>query len=367
VKRKVIYIKRLNKRKVLKSIFRLLTIPLALNIIIDILNIKEIIGDGWIKILGLDKGSGIYYLLNEYINLEKGKELFLWLVFIAAMVIIIIHAIFFFLENRQERLLIIEHNSLNQTRYRYDDEVKNEYDIKRLKFNQYETFNSNMPLEAMIIKSITETDLNVDKIKGFIAREYAIGYAGIANIPITFMLGFELGDENAKRFFHKYHGKGTNPELKDDKFHLLKAKTVRSSFELEVLQELIDPERESNIIIVVSLTQPIEKSDFSSIAGSNDYIYKYTSSDDIDYDVVDSETQIEQYADKILSDIAIIQKKKNVKQIRLCIAASGAFIFGLGTKFSKTQNIETVVYHFEKKQYPWGINVTKKTPVINLN
>ena len=118
MKRKVIYIKRLNKRKVLKSIFRLLTIPLALNIIIDILNIKEIIGDGWIKILGLDKGSGIYYLLNECINLEKGKELFLWLVFIAAMVIIIIHAIFFFLENRQERLLIIEHNSLNQTRYR---------------------------------------------------------------------------------------------------------------------------------------------------------------------------------------------------------------------------------------------------------
>ena len=54
MKRKVIYIKRLNKRKVLKSIFRLLTIPLALNIIIDILNIKEIIGDGWIKILGLD-------------------------------------------------------------------------------------------------------------------------------------------------------------------------------------------------------------------------------------------------------------------------------------------------------------------------
>lgn len=365
MKRKVIYIKKLNKRKVLKSVFRLLTIPLAFNIIIDILNIKGIIGDKWIKILGLDKESGIYYLLNECINLEKGKELFLWLVFAVAMVIIILHATFFFLENRQERLLIIEHNSLNQTYYRYDDEVKNEYNIKRLKFNQYETFNTNMSVEEMIIKSITETDLKVNKIKGYIAREYAIGYAGIANIPTTFMLGFELGDENVKRYFHKYHGKGTNPELRDDKFHMLKPKTIRSSFELEVIQESINPAQESNIIIVVSLTQPIEKSDFSSIAGPNDYIYKYTSSDDIDYDVVDSETQIEQYADKILSDIATIQKKKNVKQIRICIAASGAFIFGLGTKFSKTQNIETVVYHFEKKQYPWGINVTKKIPVIN--
>ena len=333
--------------------------------IIDILNINKIINDEWIHILGIDKENGLYYFLNIYLNLGDYKEIFLWFLLVFCVTVIIVQMIFFLLENRQERLLIIEHNSLNKTRYRYDDEVENDYNVKRLKIDQYETYNSNMALEEMIIKSITEIDLKVDKIRNYITKNYSIGYAGIANIPATFLLGFELGDENSKKYFHKYHGKKTNPELKDDKFHLLKKKTIRSSFERQILQESFDLKRDGNIVIIISLTQPIEETDILSIISDNDYIFKYVSSDDIDYDVIDSETQIEQYADKILSDIAIIQKKQNIKQIRICVAASGAFVFGLGTKFSKTQNIETIIYHFEKKRYPWGINVTNKVPIIN--
>ena len=56
--------------------------------------------------------------------------------------------------------------------------------------------------------------------------------------------------------------------------------------------------------------------------------------------------------------------KENITQIKICIAASSAFIFALGTKFSKTQNKETVIFHYEKDTYPWGINVYRKTPVI---
>lgn len=361
----MIYIKKINNRKIIKTALGLLTIPLALTVIIDILNIKEIIGDEWIHIFGIDKENGLYFLLNICTSGEQNNGIFLWFVFILAVLIIIVQAVFYFIENRQERLLIIEHNSLNQIRYIFDNEVEKEYNTKKIKFNQYETFNSNMMIEEMVIKSITETDLIANKIRSYIAKDYSIGYAGIANIPTTFLLGFELGDENTKKYFHKYHGKKTNPELKDDKFHLLKKKTIRSSFELDILQKATELDQDSNIIIIISLTQPIEISDILSIVGNNDYIYKYTSSDDIDYDVIDSETQIEQYADRILSDIAAIQKKQNIKQIRICVAASGAFIFGLGTKFSKTQNKETIVYHFEKNRYPWGINVTKKIPVIN--
>ena len=365
MKKKVIYIKKLNKRKITRSIFGLITIPSSLIIIIDILNIKELIDDRLIHIFGIDKGNGLYYLINNCIDLGKYKDVFLNTLLALCVIVIIVQIILFLLENRQEALLIVEHNSLNQMQYRYDEEVENDYNIKKLKFNQYKTFNSNMAVEAMINLSITEIDMKANIIRSYITKGYLIGYAGIANIPTTFLLGFELGDENSKKYFHKYHGKKTNSELKDDKFHLLKKKTVRSSFKLDILQESVDLKQDGNIVIIISLTQPIGEADFSSIISDNDYIYKYTCSDEIDYDVIDSESQIEQYTDKILSDIAVIQKKPNIKQIRICVAAPGAFVFGLGTKFSKTQNKEIIIYHFEKDQYPWGINVTKKVSVIN--
>lgn len=348
--------------KILLGIF---TIPASLIVIVDLLNIKELISEEWIKLLGIDKDSGHYYLFNEFINLGKFQSTFLWAVIFVCIAIIAVQIYFFWKNNRQERLLIVKHNSLNQTSFVINNEVKSEYITKPLKFNQYDTFNSSLPLEEMILRIINEVDLKANDIRKYISKDYTIGYAGIANIPATFMLGYELGDENIKKYFHKYHGKEIDSELYDDKFHLLDKKIIRSTFDKEVLQESTDPSQDGNIVILVSLTQPIKEPDYASIVGKNDFVYKYTSSDDTDYDIVDSENQIILYSNKILSDIAEIQKQKNIKEIRICVAASGAFIFGLGTKFSKTQNKRTIIYHYNRNNYPWGINVTDKVPVIN--
>ena len=361
----MVYIKKFNIIKALKAVFRLLTIPFACKIMIDILNIKKIISNKWIHVFGIDKKNGIYYFLNEFIDLGKFQDLFYWMLFAFCVLLIGIQIFFFCKNNRQERILVVMHNSLNETNFKFSGELQNEYIVKKLNFNQYVTFHSNLQISALINRTITEVDLKAEEIRKYIAKGYNVGYAGIANIPATFMLGYELGDENSKAYFHKYHGNRTDFNLKDDKFHKLRKKTVRGSFEKEVLQEPSDLSKSGNIVILISLTQPIEKSDFESIVGTNDYIYKYTSSDKIDYDVIDSENQIDEYADKILLDIAEIQKEQNIMQIRICVAASGAFIFGLGTKFSKTQNITTIIYHFDKNNYPWGINVTEKKAVIS--
>lgn len=60
--------------------------------------------------------------------------------------------------------------------------------------------------------------------------------------------------------------------------------------------------------------------------------------------------------------VAENQKNPNIVQIKICIAASSAFIFALGMKFSKTQNKENVIFHYEKDTYPWGVNVHKGKP-----
>lgn len=365
VRKKVTYIKKFNIRKALLGILSLTLIPIATVVIVVVLNIKTFIDDGLLYVMGIDKESGLYYLFDKYFDFGKYQEIFLWVIFVFCCILICLKILVYWKNNRHERILVLEHNSLNQISFKYDESIRENYIFKTRKFNQYSTFNMKIQLDEMIKQVIAEVDNETIKLKRYIEKDYLIGYAGIANIPATFMLGYEIGDENSKKFFHKYHGMRTDDKLKDNKFHLLGQKTIHSSFEYNILQEPKDDFLNANIVILISLTQPIEKDDYISLIGDNDYIYKYSSSDHIDYDIVDSDTQIEKYSKKILSDISEIQKQPKIKQIRLCIAASGVFVFGLGTQFSKTQNKETIIFHYEKSNYPWGINVTKKVPVIN--
>lgn len=364
MRKKVIYIKGFNLKKASGAVLSLLTIPASCKTMIEILHIKKLIGDKWIHVFGIDKKNGIYYILNCCINFGKYQNLFYFGLFFLCVLVIFIQIYVFCKNNFQEKLLVIMHNSLNETSFRFNNKIQNEYFVKKIKFNQYQTFHSNLQMSELINRTITEVDLKAEEIRRYISKGYKVGYAGIANIPATFMLGYELGDENSKIYFHKYHGRLTKSDFKDDKFYKLDKKEIRGSFEKEILQESTNNKELGNIVLLISLTQPIEETDYKSIVGSNDYVYKYKTSDRVDFDVIDSENQIDEYADQIVTDIAELQKRPNIRQIRICVAASGAFVFGLGTKFSKTQNKTTIIFHFEKDKYPWGINVTDKKSLI---
>lgn len=364
MRKKAVYIKRFNVRKAFKAVIGLLTIPLSCKAMIAMLNIKDIIGDKWIHVFGIDKENGLYYALNQCVKLGWIHNIIYVGAFFVCISVIGVQIFVFCRNNLQERLLVVMHNSLNQTNFRFGRELQNEYIVKKMCFNQYDTFHSTLPMTELINRTIAEVDLKAKEIKDYIAKGYQVGYAGIANIPATFMLGYELGDENSKIYFHKYHGSQTNINLKDDNFHKLGRKNVRGTFEKETLQESSDLTRPGNIVLLISLTQPIKEPDYTSIVGDNDYVFKYKTSDKIDYDVIDSENQIDEYADQIISDISALQKQSNINEIRICVAASGAFVFGLGTKFSKTQNKTTIIFHFQNSNYPWGINVTKKKALI---
>ena len=229
MRKKAIYIKRFNLRKASKAVVGLITIPLACKVLIDILNIKKIIGDKWIHAFGIDKKNGIYYILNKCIDLGNYQDLLYGIIVFLCISVIVVQIVLFCKNNLQEKVLIVLHNSLNQISFRFSGELQNEYIVKKICFNQYDTFQSNLPIREMINRAITEVDLKVSEIRQFIAQGYYIGYAGIANIPATFMLGYELGDENAKIYFHKFHGRQTSFNFEDDKFHRLTKKNVRGS------------------------------------------------------------------------------------------------------------------------------------------
>ena len=303
-----------------------------------------------------DEEHGCYFIINSIYN-GQGIKL-LRLVLIIDILFFIFLSLWLIKKNARRKLLIIEHSSLQKMNFSYNENELGNYADKRLLINQYETLNNeSISIKEKVSLAITEINSKIPEILNYVNKGYRIGYAGIANIPATFMLGYELGDENKKLLFHKRRDNSD-----DDNFHLLKDEPRQLTFISQATKN--EPTKIGKILLLIQLTQPIKEADFQDILEDNDYIIKYEIPQTVNYDVVDSSRQINDYTNRILSDIAEVQKNPNITQIKICVAASGAFIFALGTKFSKTQNKDTVIFHYQNDTYPWGINVTKKIPVV---
>ena len=314
----------------------------------------------FMPLLGYNDDTPWYYLFNE-IQKNKHGNIYLWRIAIIAGSMFVFSLLWLIRQNIGKKLLIVEHSSLQSMSFSYDKEELEEYAVKKIAINQHKTIsNSTLPLEVKVPLLITEICTVLPKINKYVEKHYQVGYAGIpvGNIPSVFMLGYELDDANKKLYFHK----NRNSQL-DDNFHILK--DVHSSIKLQVNKKENNEYDNGDLMVIIQLTQPIKNTDLAGVLGSNDYILKYEVPEQIDYDIIESAEQANKYAQQIVNDIAEIQKKSNISKIKICIAASSDFVFALGTKFSKTQNIDIVVYQFNKDKYSWGINVTRQTAVIN--
>lgn len=311
-------------------------------------------------LLGYKKGMWLYYVTSE-IHKSKHEKLYLYLLFATALVFFSISLVVLLRENMGKKLLIIEHSSIQKMNFSYDKAELEEYAVKKIEINQYNTINnSTLSLEAKVPLLITEIYNVLPQINNYVEKHYQVGYAGIpvGNVPSAFMLGYELDDANKKLYFHKNRSSNI-----DDNFHLLK--DAHSSIKLIVNKQENREYDIGDLMVIIQLTQPIKDNDLDGVLGNNDYILRYEVPEQIDYDIIETAEQANKYAQQIVSEIAKIQKRSNISKIKICIAASSDFIFALGTKFSKTQNIDIIVYQFDKGRYSWGINVSKGTAVIN--
>ena len=159
----MIYIKRFDFKKMFKAIFGVLSIPFSFIGIIEILHIKEIIDDIWIKLLGIDQETGLYYGLTILSDKSKHSDSLMWVLFLFFLFLIIGQIAYFLYENRRESILLIEHNSLNKMYFKINKECRNSYIIAPYKLNQYTTFNSNLPLKEKLNIAITELENHIEK------------------------------------------------------------------------------------------------------------------------------------------------------------------------------------------------------------
>ena len=362
VRKKVIYIKiRSYKIKWNKIISSILSIGVwfgSVKIFFMILYTLK----GWLPwlmpLIDYSEDSKYYYVVNGVSKLQHGNVL-LSIGLIVDMSVFVFITLLLLRQNASKKLLIIEHSSLQHLSFSYDKDELQDYAIDKLAINQYDTVsNDTLTLIEKISLLIDEIENSVIKINEYVKKDYQIGYAGIPvnNIPSAFLLGYELDDANKKLFFHK-----NRTSASDDNFHLLRDDSV--NIKLHPEKKKNNPEEKGKILLLIQLTQPINEADIQNILEDNDYILKYEVPHNVNYDIVNTAGQISEYTNQILADIADIQKSPNIAEIKICVAASSSFIFALGTKFSKTQNIDTVIYQFDKNRYSWGINVTKRKPI----
>jgi len=202
-----------------------------------------------------DEKTGEYLIINNIYNNGQGINL-LWFALILDIVFIILLVLWLLKKNAKRKLLIIEHSSLQKMNFTYNEKELEDYADKRLSINQCETLNNDsISTEEKISLIITEIKDKTPEILNYVDKGYQIGYAGIANIPATFMLGYELGDENKKLYFHK---RRDNPA--DDNFHLLKDEPRQLRFISKITEN--DLTKSGKLLLLIQLTQPIKEADF---------------------------------------------------------------------------------------------------------
>lgn len=353
------YIKKFDFKKLIKDLLGIISIPFLLYGITIVLTIKKVIGDDLIKILGIDIDKGPYYLLSDIIGNSRYGDVVLTILLILLIAFLLIVIIYYIVNNFHERLLMIEHNSLNQVNFKINKNDIDEYILKKYRINQYDIFhNKELLSEDRIISAIASTKKHINHIRENIKNGYSLGYAGIANIPITFMLGYEVGDENSCLYFHQRRKAGEKKY-----FDKVKKQDYIETLNLtcEKPNDALEP---GKLLLIISMSKRIEDQHFKDVIEDNDYIISF-STNNINYDVITSLDQIEDYIDTIFKYITPIEAMENITEIKICMATPSIFIYALASKFSKTQDKDIVIYHFEGDTYPWGININKGVPVIN--
>ena len=346
--------------KVISSVISVGTAWMTLKIALMILYELKGVFEWFMPLIGYAEDTPLYYLFDEVQKKENGEK-YLYIMFMVIIVIFVVSAVWLIRQNAGKKLLILEHSSLQNMNFSYDSEELEGYAVKKMSINQCKTINNtSLTLEAKVSLLITDVCNILPEINNYVNKQYQIGYAGIpvGNMPSAFLLGYELDDANKKMYFHK-----NRINSLDDYFHILKDEY--NTIKMQVSHKENIAGSNGDLLVIIQLTQPIEDNDLIGVLNENDYVLRYEVTGQIDYDIINSSKQANEYAQQIVNDIAALQKRSNISKIKICVAASSDFVFALGTKFSKTQNIDVILYQFDRNKYSWGINATKKTAVIN--
>lgn len=269
------------------------------------------------------------------------------------LVFLVLTVVLFAMLLYRPKVIMVKHISYAQDVASVNQDILKKYYVKKIDINQYESMKST----ETILEAISEQDQTAKSILK--SRKSAnLCYYGIAHTPLIFRLGFFMGDQNNIMLLHKARTNGSlfDEWSNDNGYSTI---TPREANEIVLSTELI---------VSISTSLKINERDLASLNPENKHILNFESNI-ISFDSIMSYTQAENFRSTIMHGIRDCVKRYGIKKIHLVISSSVAFTFFLGQALSAQHDPITVVYHFEKGVYPWGICMNENADnalVVNI-
>jgi len=246
---------------------------------------------------------------------------------------------------------ILAHSSLGKTQFKLNEES---FKILHPNIDELDLIEDVKIVKEkydMIQSVVTKQDNFIEKFKDKINNNDKYGYMGIAHTPLILRAGYKIGDETRFTMLHKKRNVDYYEELNNSEGY--------SPIKIEK-KNVKDNCRE--LIVAISTTFPIQDNQLNILQPENKSIIKFKI-DELGFDVITSEKQVEDYVGNILSEVRQIRNDKGITKIHMVIASSVAFTFALGQGLSSHYDPEIIIYHFDisnSKKYPWGISLFKE-------
>ena len=206
-------------------------------------------------------------------------------------------------------------------------------------------------LNDNIIQAVKKQDEFIEEI---IKKYHSLnlGYYGIAHTPLVFRAGYQVGDQDNVHLYHKCRSNDSEFIEWSEELGLFKINIEFCDEPKEYIYE------KQEMIVAIGTSFEIKKSEITKLNPEKKHLM-FFKANIIDFDNIKSYKDAEQARKFIWSNVRNYVKKYNIQKIHLLIASSVAFTFFLGMGYSRQHDPECVVYHYERPDYKWGINIKK--------
>lgn len=287
-------------------------------------------------------------------DLDIFNREFKWLFYVAISVFVLCSIIIFvkFKYKNKEiiRNIIIGHSSMSKVAFKVDTD--DEYQVKEI--NLIDDMKDTTNDYEQIKYAINKQDGLVSEFKNNIDNNNEYGYMGIAHTPLILRMGNQIGDEVGIKLFHKSRKENENTnvfkELKKDK-----------NFKELIISTKILDKNSDELIVGLSTTFEIKYNELKIFDPDNKNVLIF-SSEDLDFDVIESENQVKHYVKYIMDNVRKVVKDKNINKIHMVLSTSSVMTFALGQAISLNNDPSITIYHYDRnnpRKYTWGIDLSK--------
>lgn len=276
--------------------------------------------------------------IPHIVDLTKFKFKWIFPMFWAAFLIV-----FCVQKLYKTKLFLICHQSVAYNLAGIDKNFQKQYLIERHILNQIEGIHTD-GIDKKVIDDIDQMALVAQK------SQIQIAYYGIAHTPLVFRMGYKIGDQGNVILLHK---KRNNSRIFEE---WNKDETGINI----VFEEKNAAIQSSELIVAISTSLNIQDNHLNMLQPENKHILKFATNY-IGFDCILSYKDAEHLRANILNTIRNIDIKYNIKKIHIVISSSVAFTFFLAQSFSPQHDPEIIVYHYERGNYPWGINMLRES------